>query len=208
MPPTDAAPMGITCPACHAVHDENALQPGLLRRVPLPSELDDIPASALERSSSCIACHGQREGRGPSAVALWTGRGALDPESSAPLVGPAPHAAVPGGCVGCHRSGPSELERGSGHAFRVDRAACASCHGDRARTPIEARAYAILDRAGQGPRSGPPAHAETKTPLTPPTPRDRALALVRFVLEDRGASTHNPQYAAALLERAEQILSR
>jgi hypothetical protein len=39
------------------------------------------------------------------------------------------------------------------------------------------------------------------------TPRERALALVRFVLEDRGAAVHNPRYASALLDRAEQVLS-
>lgn len=205
MPPADAPAMGITCAACHAVHDESAVRPGLLRRVTLGQEFDDIPSSAVERSSTCIACHSQREGRGPSSVAIWTGRGVLDPETSAPLIGPAPHAAVPGGCIGCHRAGPSEVERGSGHAFRVDRGACKACHGDRAPTRLEERAHAILVRAGVGPRSGPPAHAELHQPQGP---RERALALVQFVLEDRGAATHNPQYAEALLERAERILNQ
>jgi hypothetical protein len=40
------------------------------------------------------------------------------------------------------------------------------------------------------------------------TPRERALNLVRFVLEDRGAAVHNPRYADALLDRAEQVLNQ
>jgi hypothetical protein len=204
MPPASAAPAGITCSACHAVHDERAEMPGLLRRVELSSDYDDLPQSAVERSSACIYCHTPTEFGGPSASAIWAGKGAFDPITSEPLLGPAPHAAVPSGCVGCHRAGPAELERGKGHAFRADLGQCASCHAKRPIPALRERAEKILIDAGQGPRSGPPRHAEMRAPTTP---RERALGLVRFVLEDRGAAVHNPRYAEALLDRAEQVLA-
>jgi hypothetical protein len=204
MPPPNAPPAGISCSACHAVHDERAVMPGLLRRVEISSDYADLPESAVERSSACIYCHTPTEFGGPSSSAIWAGRGALDPITSQPLLGPAPHAAVPSGCVGCHRGGPESLQLGKGHAFRADLGQCASCHAERAIPDVRARAEKLLIAAGQGPRSGPPAHSEMRTPITP---RGRALALVRFVLEDRGAAVHNPRYAEALLDRAEQVLS-
>jgi hypothetical protein len=204
MPPEGSAPAGIACSACHAVHDDRAVMPGLLRRVALSADYDDLPASAVERSSACIYCHAPIDLSGPSSAAIWAGRGAFDPETSEPLLGPAPHAAVPSGCVGCHRAGPDGLARGSGHAFRVDETRCARCHAERPIPALRERAERLLTSAGEGPRSGLPHHAEERALSTP---RARAIALVRFVLEDRGAAVHNPRYAQALLDRAEQVLS-
>lgn len=204
MPPTGSSPAGIACSACHAVHDDRAVMPGLLRRVALSADYADLPASAVERSSACIYCHSPVDLHGPSSSAIWAGRGAFDPETARPILGPAPHAAVPSGCVGCHQAGPDGLARGSGHAFRADRTRCAGCHAERPIPALRERAERLLIDAGEGPRSGPPRHAETRALATP---RARALALVRFVLEDRGAAVHNPRYAEALLDRAEQVLS-
>lgn len=205
MPSADSAPAGISCSACHAVHDERAVTPGLLRRAPLSADYEDLPESAVERSSACIYCHTPSEFGGPSSSAIWAGRGASDPVTSQPLLGPAPHAAVPSGCVGCHRAGPDNLERGAGHAFRADFAQCKTCHAERPVPALRERAEKLLSKAGEGPRSGPPPHVEMRPASTP---RERALNLVRFVLEDRGAAVHNPRYADALLDRAEQVLNQ
>jgi hypothetical protein len=204
MPPDDAAPGGIACPACHAVHDERAVSDGLLRRVPLADIYADLPASALERSSACIYCHTPESPRGPSAAAIWAGRGAFDPVTAKPLLGPAPHAAVPGGCLGCHRAGPNGLERGRGHAFRADATACSVCHADQPNIPVLERAERLLTSIGGGARSRAPAHADERAA---DDVHERARSLIRFVLEDRGAAVHNPRYAQALLDRAEQILA-
>ncbi len=206
MPPDDADPLGIACAACHAVHDESAIMPGSLRRISLAAVYTDIPESAVERSGACLYCHSPTDGVGPSSAAIWAGRGALDPETLQPLTGPAPHAAVPGGCVGCHRSGPSNLTRGAGHAFRADNQGCFSCHGTRAASPeLFQRAERLLAANNQGLQSGSPRHARERVARGP---RERALDLVRFVLEDRGATTHNPRYAEALLDRAETVLAK
>ncbi len=203
MPPEDAAPEGITCAACHAVHDERAVPQGLLRRAPLAELYLDLPASGLERSSACIYCHTPSDATGPSSAAIWAGRGASDPITGAALLGPAPHAAVPGGCVGCHRAGPAELERGRSHAFRADVASCSACHAEQPRIPVLERAEQLLARLGDAPRSLTPPHADGREPHGV---RERARALILFVLEDRGAQVHNPRYAEALLDRAEQAL--
>lgn len=204
MPPDQATGMGITCAACHAVHDDTAAMPGLLRRVNVAAPYQDLPESAVERSGACLYCHSPTDGVGPSSAAIWAGIGALDPESQEPLTGPAPHAAVPGGCVGCHVQAPDAGPRGQSHTFRADSSSCRRCHGDRSASPgLVARAERLLAQVLTGPQSGIPVHAQTRRPAGP---RERALSLVRFVLEDRGAATHNPRYAEALLERAESVL--
>ena len=203
MPPSDAEPGGIACPACHAVHDERAAMPGLLRRAPIADTFSDLPESALERSSACIYCHAPNESSSPSSSLIWAGRGAIDPLSLLPLLGPAPHASV--GCVDCHRQDSSSHAHGRGHDFRALRDSCTRCHGERKTTiDVFERARQLLTLANVGPRSEIPAHAR---PRSATTPRERAIELVRLVLEDRGAAVHNPRYAEFLLERAAQILN-
>jgi hypothetical protein len=178
--------------------------PGLLRPAPLAREYTDLPSSALERSSACIYCHTPRQASGPSSAAIWAGRGAIDPLTLLPLLGPAPHASVPGGCLGCHGSDRADPVHGSGHTFRATRRRCLECHAEREASPnLFERARRLLEAYGVGPRSEIPPHASNDEP---DTIRERALALARFVLEDRGAAVHNPRYAEALLDRAEQIL--
>ncbi|HET9930870.1 MAG TPA: hypothetical protein VFQ35_09295, partial [Polyangiaceae bacterium] len=86
MPPADAEPGGIACAACHAVHDESAALPSLLRRAPIAETFSDLPESALERSSACIYCHAPSESSSPSSSLIWAGRGATDPVSLLPLL--------------------------------------------------------------------------------------------------------------------------
>ncbi|MFZ5894067.1 MAG: multiheme c-type cytochrome [Myxococcota bacterium] len=205
MPPTDAPLQGIACAACHAVHDERAVTPGLLRRAPLASTYADLPESALERSSACIYCHAPSENSSPSSSLIWAGRGAIDPVSSQTMLGPAPHASVPGGCVGCHRSDNRKGEHGAGHNFRATREGCSSCHAER-KLPLDLfdRARELLTRAGVGPNSQVPAHTLVNQG---DGVRERAIELARLVLEDRGAAVHNPRYAEFLLDRAEQVLN-
>jgi hypothetical protein len=212
-PPAEVGPIGITCAACHSVHDHATgrvpTTAPLLRRTPRPPLLADValPPTA-DRSLVCLGCHtpGLERGVGSppaSAAALWLGRGGVDPQTGAPLNGAAPHAAVAGGCVGCHRSGPSGLERGAGHAFAVDRGACASCHprgvpGD----DLRARARALWPSPD---RSRPPHAASPDLRLD--TPRSRAVWNILLVLEDPAAAAHNAPYARMLLEAAERTLN-
>src|SRR6185503_16115716 len=140
-PPDEVGAVGITCAACHAVHDPEAArrgaqppQRGLLRAPPTPA-LALLAGTALppdaERSRVCLGCHAPDAADGApaaSATALWLGRGGLDPATGRPLEGPAPHATIAGGCVGGHRSGAAGLERGAGHGFVATRAGCAACH--------------------------------------------------------------------------------
>jgi hypothetical protein len=205
MPPAEERPQGIACAACHAVHDDSAVAGGLLRRVPIASTFADLPDSALERSSACIYCHAPSEGSSPSSSIIWAGRGALDPISQLPLIGPAPHASVPGGCVGCHRAPADDNAHGRGHDFRARRDGCRNCHAERKTSErLLDRARELLTRAGFGPHSELPAHSRAR-PAT--SPRERAIELVRLVLEDRGASVHNPRYAEFLLDRAASVLN-
>lgn len=205
MPPDDEPPLGITCAACHAVHAEDVVRPGLLRRVPTSPAYAGVPAAALERSGGCIFCHEPERAGGPSSALIWVGQGAQDPLSGAPLIGPAPHAAVPGGCVGCHLSGTAQQPGRTGHTFKADPRHCSRCHAARAvDRSIFARAKHLLALGARPAISAFPPHAR---PSSLTSAHDRALALVRLVIEDRGAAVHNPRYATLLLDRAASVLA-
>lgn len=206
MPPSDEPPIGISCVACHAVHAAAAGTPGLLRRVPIPASYGELAESAVERSSACIRCHTPGPTGGASSALIWAGQGAEDPRSGAAVVGPAPHAAVPGGCVGCHGATRAGAQRGASHTFRADLTRCPACHAER---PIERRLFErarhllASGAAATTPGADPP-HARPERPFTA---QDRARALVRLVLDDRGAAVHNPRYAEMLLDRAASVLA-
>jgi hypothetical protein len=207
--PDDAGPIGITCSACHAVHDPKRPQgaPHLVRATPGP------PLLAGATETVCLPCHtpDSTDARpGASAAAVWLGRGGLDPATGALLTGGAPHAAVAGGCIGCHRAGPDNVEHGANHAFRASTAACTSCHpqGPPAAADVRARAQALW-RALQptvATVAAGPAHA-TGELLDRGTPRGRALWDLLLVLEDPAAGAHNARYAQALLDAAEPVLA-
>jgi hypothetical protein len=148
-----------------------------------------------------------------SAAALWLGRGGIDPATGAPLRGPAPHGLVDGGCVACHRAGPPEIERGAGHAFRADRAACRACHTRE--LPVEdlrvraqtlwRRLAPLTGRLTRDPAGAEPLHAFV-TGVDRSRPLGRAAWNVLLVLEDRAAAVHNQPYARALLDAAQKAV--
>ena len=211
--PEPAAPLGISCAACHAVHAKEKLS-HLVRRV-RPSALlgDRAPGT----SALCGACHAPEEvgAPGSSAAAIWAARGGVDPQSGAPLESVPVHGGV--GCIECHRAGPSELTRGAAHAFRADGSACKRCHAERdartAQQALEGRARQLWNRIAQA-RRGAALDAESATPLhasspamDATTPLGRAAFDVLLVLEDRAAAIHGPAYARALLDAAERGLA-
>jgi hypothetical protein len=203
--PDDAGPVGITCSACHAVHDPKRPQGAthLLRATPVP------PLLAGAAESVCLPCHTPDAGDarpGASAAAIWLGRGGVDPATGAPLTGGAPHAAVTGGCIGCHGNGPDNVEHGAGHAFRATTGACTACHpqGPPPAPDVRARAQQLWRALQLAPSDGP-AHA-TAARLDRGTPRGRALWDLLLVLEDPAAGAHNARYAQTLLDAAEPVL--
>jgi len=203
--PDGVGPVGISCSACHAVHDPKRPQAGrgLLRDTPVPAMLAGTAANV------CLPCHtpDAADARpSASAAAVWLGRGGLDPATGAPLTGAPLHAGITGGCVGCHRGGPSDVERGAGHGFRAPASVCAPCHGPALITSdVRARAGELWRRLRkQEPPA--PAHADATVNVDRRTPLGRAAWNVLLVLEDRGAGAHNARYARALLDAAASVI--
>ncbi len=212
--PSDADAVGITCAACHAPHARGAPAPSLLRATSTPALLTaPALAEATRASAVCLPCHTPDAGEASpsaSAAALWLGRGGLEPATGAPLEGPRPHGAVARGCVGCHRAGPSDLQRGAAHAFVARRQDCASCHaGGVPADDVRARALAawqlVRARLGADAASGP--HHARGQRLDLATPLGRAAWDVALVLEDPAAAAHNAPYARLLLSAAEKTFN-
>jgi hypothetical protein len=225
-PPAQVGSVGITCAACHAVHDpartsgaarERPPVPALLRASPRPALLADIALPALsDKSRVCLSCHTPDPADGvptASAAALWLGRGGLDPATGQALVGTASHAGVVGGCIGCHRAGPAGVEHGAAHAFAPAPDACRSCHA-QGLPPNDLRAQARAlwatwrARRGSGAvedDAGRPPHAGGQR-LDRGTPAGRAAWNVLLVLEDPAAAAHNAPYARRLLVAAQETL--
>jgi hypothetical protein len=198
--PEGVGPLGIGCAACHAVHAAQAPTPGLLREPAVPAVLGEPPSSAR---TICLGCHAPDAETPSSAAALWLGRGGLDPASGRSLDGPAPHAAIAGGCIGCHRADGDE--RGAGHRFAAGPSACRGCHGPLpADAEIRSRALRLWTGLGQAPSSDPP-HA-ARPAIDRATPRGRAAWDLLLVLEDPAAAVHNPRYARRLLDAAAEAL--
>jgi hypothetical protein len=182
--------IGIGCAACHAPH---ASEHGdkLLRQVALPEGFGELPPSAAP-SRACIACHASPKGQLPRASAASILFGA-----------PHAHATLPGGCIACHGA-PRDARGRLDHGFRVDRKACASCHpggSDEKLTAgesIQDRARKLFTRLGGKKSEQPPHASDTKAD-------DRAMLLVRLVLEDKAAALHNAGHARALLDEAERL---
>lgn len=223
--PLEAGPLGIACAACHAVHptspetaESHAGAPvqALLRAVAVPPALSDLPTPSRDPTLVCLRCHAPEAGApDASAAAIWAGRGGFEPSSGAPLSGSAPHLNIAGGCVGCHNSGPSGLERGSNHAFLVDRKTCRPCHATAptASTELRDRILALYSKLGlepanrplEGSRASEPPHASLRR-LDLGSPRGRAQYNALLVVEDPAAEYHNRPYAERLLESAEAAL--
>ncbi|MES1165819.1 MAG: hypothetical protein ABUR63_08680 [Verrucomicrobiota bacterium] len=231
--PTNAG--GISCAACHAAHDHarpasgaGTIPVAALLRTPVPPPMLGGAAGIPEKSRVCLACHAPDQSDAApsaSAAALWLGRGGIDPTTGTALNGPAPHARVAGGCVGCHRGGPADLARGAGHAFLAGAKICGSCHArDLPADDLRARAARLWAKY-QDTRAAPapgqavrPPHADAapdnrrppdahRAPRIPSTPTERALWNLALVIEDPAAQAHNLPYARALLAAAERALT-
>jgi hypothetical protein len=189
----------------------------LLRTVSRPALLADaaIPASS-QKSQVCLSCHtpdARESVPAASSAALWLGRGGVDPATGAALPGPAPHGAIEGGCVGCHRNGPA-VERGASHGFVAGTGGCARCHPKAPpRDDLRARAVvlsaALRERGVNSPdprAGGAPPHAGDAR-LDRSTPLGRAAWDVMLVLEDPAAAAHNAPYARLLLAAAERAFN-
>ena len=219
--PSDG-PAGITCAACHAVHDHGASASppaGLLRAPSPPALLADVAAAG--RSAVCLGCHTPDEDEprpSATAAALFFGRGGLNPDDGAPLPGAVTHAGVANGCVGCHRTGPADLEHGGGHRFAAGPATCRPCHaGPLPPSDIAERARRLWNRWRSLEQGGSaderPAHADDRPvhagDARPDrrTRRGRVAWNILLVLEDPAAAAHNAPYARALLAAAERALT-
>jgi hypothetical protein len=225
--PPEMGPLGIACAACHAPHElrgpgEPRADPhGLLRTVPLPSVFGGLAIPTPSRI--CLPCHaplsplaGSVPERIPlpqaSAAAVWAGRGGLDPETGAPLEGGSIHGGVERGCLGCHSAGPRSLERGSGHAFASDPAACTSCHpegvpagdGDVRSEALDLFSRLRSKRKDGTPTTGDPPHVMARNLVNDRW--GRAIYDVSLVLEDPAAASHNAPYARSLLAKARTVV--
>lgn len=187
LPPEAAAPIGVTCAACHAPHGEH-LERALVRRAPAPSGLDVPDAWRTASTSVCLHCH--QDGAARSVLA----------EGS-------PHARVENGCLGCHSAGAESVrvERGAGHAFGVNRTSCvvAGCHASapreldlasRARALVAGIAGARLDVA-----EPPHAQPDALDAVSPP----EWLGAMTLIANDRAAHAHMGRPARDLVETAE-----
>lgn len=191
----DDAIVGISCAACHAPHGAHV--------------------GALVRSASvCTTCHSPAPDEAiPSASSAVLVEGRLrfpDALGGAQESGPAPHATLPGGCIGCHGASAAKPRR-TDHSFRVDPAICSTCHASG--VPSEDRT--LRDRAARlmaQIRRECGATADVATPHARPSDvgacklspaRARALYAATLIAEDRAATVHNAPFARALLDTAE-----
>lgn len=212
-PPEGAAPLGLGCAACHAVHPPArdvsvvgaACAAALARDVAVPKLLEGAVPEAETRGRVCLSCHAPAEGESTpagTAAAILYGRGGLDPSTGAALDAPAPNPSARGGCLACHSHGPDGLARGGPHGFRA-----VPDEKTPADPALRARALALLARAGVPADEKRPAHAAW-TSLDRTTPRGRALWDVALVLEDPAADRHHAAYARELLDAAGRVLEK
>jgi hypothetical protein len=182
--------------------------------------------SELANTSSalCSACHSPLADQpvpSASSAALWLGRLDLPEALGGDLRATrAVHAALPGGCMGCHgrrASTPRKLD----HSFKVDRALCAECHADAAQAGWDAKKRALTARSralqeALARACGFETHAQAGVPAhagrAPRACRSPALAradyLLQLVVEDGAAFEHNELFATELLDQVATALRR
>jgi hypothetical protein len=201
-------PAGIACAACHAPHGPHDGD-ALVRRVALPAGFD--PNSEGQRASAlCIGCHSPgRSETIPSASAAILWRGGVGAPSS-------PHAAVPGGCLGCHGGERSPTN----HSFHVQSSYCKGCHpgatpeehADEDGKRVHERALLLWGqlarRVGLSAAQTDPIHAREVVLKAGTSPSlIQALYDVALVVEDPAAGIHNAPYARELLDEAARALT-
>ena len=177
------------------------------------------PEVANGISQVCLNCHAPTAGATvpeAGAAALWLGRGGVEVATGKPIDGPAAHAAIPGGCVGCHRQSKDEVvaERGRHHGFQPDAKVCLTCHQEGPAEKVAAGAREIAGRAevllvklrGRGiVRGDLPPHAG-QVVIPKDGPLANAARNVLLVVEDPAAAAHNAAYARRLLDEAATVL--
>lgn len=215
----DGAVVGIACAACHAVHGAHV--GALVRAVERPASLGtEANARSASEGSVCVPCHAPAPDEmlpSASSAVLVEGRLRYPAALGAPEEsGPAPHAGLSGGCVGCHGASPGK--HGTDHAFGVEARTCTTCHPGGAPTEardasgrtLHQRAVELVNgfRRQCGALDAETAHAHpadaASCKLSPE--RARALYAAMLVSDDRAAAVHNAPFARKLLERAESVL--
>jgi hypothetical protein len=188
----------------------------LVRRVEPPASVGALDGSAAfgpdAPSRVCLRCHAPVDGeRAPAASA-----------ASLVLGDASVHATIEGGCLGCHSAGPQDatLERGAGHAFRVNTARCARCHeGAAPKERPDAGGRLVADRARELwnriveqklARTGDPSapHASVEVLAREGSEQARAVYDVLTVLEDPAAGIHGAKRARQLLDSARARLEK
>jgi hypothetical protein len=172
------------------------------------------------RSAACVQCHSpvpDEPRPSASSGALWQGRVRVPAAEGAgweELRAAGAHAAVPGGCVGCH--GASATGRVD-HSFRVDARSCKACHANGVEQPpdtqraLQDRAHALgqtIERACvvTEPAGAEPTHATPDRVVCRAPRLARALYEIDLVLEDPAAFVHNAALARSVLDDAERML--
>jgi len=246
VPPDWAEPQGLGCITCHDVHPGPPQNPGaaahgmstagvnddaLLRKPPAHTVPMNWPKLA-DQSRICVPCHksdpatGAASEVGPlqqqaTTVDLLLGVGAVRLDTGEPLTAAAPHGQVPGGCVGCHSTGPSAFTHGRNHGFSVDPEGCRGCHDGTgaqllrdtatSRSPpqqLQRRFTQLLEDFAAArllpPDTERPAglHArqwQVRNLAGVPQSTRRALHNLLLLAGDRGAYPHNPGYFELVL---------
>jgi hypothetical protein len=122
------------------------------------------------------------------------------------MVGPAPLAALDGGCLHCHKG---DGTRGGNHSLAARWQDCVECPKEDPKRPgsiqqrarklyLDARLFRVLGDVR-------PLHASSAK-LRRDTKAGRAFWNLLLLLEDKAAELHNPPYAEALIESAEAVL--
>jgi hypothetical protein len=222
-PHAQEAVVGIACAACHAPHGQHAGQ-ALVRKLAAAPRLGATAALADTSSAVCTPCHSPLADQlvpSASSAALWLGRLELpEPLGEDLRATRAAHAALPGGCMGCHGRRAS-APRKTDHSFKVERALCAECHADAARASwdegkraLMARSRALQEALAQAcgfdthAQAGVPAHAGREPRACRSPALARAAYLLRLVVEDGAAFEHNGAFATELLDQVATALRR
>jgi hypothetical protein len=215
--PDDQA-VGIACAACHAPHGAHRAR-ALLRATAAAESLAPDAALHAMPSALCTQCHApldQEVEPSASSAALWLGRVRVpDALGGGVLEGPAPHAALEGGCMACHGSAPAAARASTRHDFAVEAQRCRACHmqdpsADQVR--IRERARQLADElaascAIAGPNGPGPEHANPGArACRGPPGLARARYAMSLVLEDAAAHVHNLPFTLQLLEDARRAL--